>query len=408
VLGQLASILRGRIEEFSKLIVGEQGKPLREARAEVAKAIDVAEWFAQESRRLREEGVPGDTFRRRMRIVPHAAGVVAAITASNQPLALPMRKLAPAFAAGCAVILKPSEETPLSALALADAFAEAGLDDGLLRVLPTSRPQDLVEVFYEHPDIRIISYTGSASSGRMIAAGASRGLKRTILELGGVAPFAAFDDTDIESAVEGLVQAKFRTTGQNCIAPNIAYVHAAIYAPFCEALVARARRLRIGPGMSDPDLGPLVNDAVRQNAIEITSDAIRCGADVRLDGVSRSPGYFLEPTILENPGPQARIFTDEVFGPVLAVVPFQSDGEFVDRIACLKAGLALYLYTDDQSRIERFISELPYGVIGVNDYRPTDVRAPFGGLRESGIGKENGVEGIREYLDFKCVSQCFE
>lgn len=394
---------------LARLISLETGKPMAEASAETAYAASYIDWFAGEA--LRSDG---DLFAlsppgQRGVTLKQPVGVAAIITPWNFPLAMVARKLAPALAAGCAVVSKPSEDTPLCALALARLAERAGLPDGVVNVVPASRARapEVAEVWLADARVRKLSFTGSTAVGKSLARASADTLKRVSLELGGDAPFLVFDDADLDVAVSSLMKAKFRNAGQACIAVNRVMVHDAVFDAFVDRLVAAAGALRVGPaGEADFDIGPLINPAALAKVESLVEDAMARGASIRLGGSRSAVGAsFFEPTVLTGVTPGMRVSREEIFGPVVAVSRFSSEAEAVDAANDTPYGLAAYVCTRDQSRLWRMAEALEFAMIGVNEGAISAEFAPFGGMKESGYGREGSRYGLAEYqtLKYLCI-----
>jgi succinate-semialdehyde dehydrogenase/glutarate-semialdehyde dehydrogenase len=392
-------------EDLARLLTAEQGKPLAEARGEIAYAAGFIEWFAEESRRAYGEVTPGPAADRRIVVLKQAVGITAAITPWNFPAAMVTRKAAPALAAGCTMVLKPSELTPFTALALAALAEEAGVPSGVLNVV-TGEPAAIGQVLTTDPRVRKFSFTGSTAVGKLLAAQCAGTVKRVSLELGGNAPFLVFDDADLEAAVEGALISKFRNTGQTCVCANRLLVQDGIYEAFAEAFAARAGRLAVGDGLAGaPDQGPLINVAARDKVEAHVADALAGGAAL-LAGGARAPGAgaFYQPTVLRDVAPDARLCREETFGPVAGLVRFRTEAEAIRLANDTSSGLAAYLYTRDLARAWRVGEALEYGMVGVNTGLISTEVAPFGGVKESGLGREGSRHGLDEYLELKAMT----
>ncbi|WP_397396886.1 NAD-dependent succinate-semialdehyde dehydrogenase [Phenylobacterium sp.] len=390
--------------DLARLLTAEQGKPLAEAEGEIAYAAAFIEWFAEEARRAYGDVIPGHQADRRLLVLKQAVGVVAAVTPWNFPAAMVTRKVAPALAAGCTVVLKPSELTPFTALALARLAAEAGVPDGVFNVV-TGAPAPIGEVLTGSPDVAKFTFTGSTAVGKRLAAACMGTVKRVSLELGGNAPFIVFDDADLEAAVEGLMASKFRNTGQTCVCANRIYVQSGVYDAFAEALTARAEALRVGDGLAGPtDQGPLINTAALDKVERHVADALAGGAQV-LTGAHRLPGEgrFYAPTVLSGVRGDALINREETFGPVAGLVRFTTEAEVLSLANATRSGLAAYIFTRDAARTWRMSEGIEAGMVGVNTGLISTEVAPFGGVKESGLGREGSRYGLDEYLETKLV-----
>jgi succinate-semialdehyde dehydrogenase len=410
ILLRVANLIRERVDELAPITTRECGKPLAESRGEWTASAAVFEWFSEEGKRSYGRVVPARTAGKRLLVVPSPVGVVGTITAWNFPVLLASRKWAAALAAGCTVVGRPSELTPMTAMALANLLVEAGIPPGVFNLV-NGDPDAIGRAFVGSPRVNKVSFTGSQRVGRILMAGAADGLKRLALELGGSAPVLVFPDVDVEDAARQCVRAKFRNAGQVCVSPSRFIVHETIIDAFLQAAEAAARSLVIGDGMDDRvTLGPLVTAAGRDNVESFVRDAVSKGANV-ITGGRRPPsldrGFFFEPTVLTDISPLMRVSCEEVFGPVMPVSSFKTFDEAVQTANRTPYGLAGYVLTRDLSTAIRAYEALTFGIVGVNDLVPATAEAPFGGVKESGFGREGGQEGLREYLDQKFVSMGF-
>ena len=390
--------------DLARLLTAEQGKPLAEAEGEITYAAAFIEWFAEEARRAYGDVIPSHQADRRLLVLKQAVGVVAAVTPWNFPAAMVTRKVAPALAAGCTVVLKPSELTPFTALALARLAAEAGVPDGVFNVV-TGAPAPIGEVLTGSPDVAKFTFTGSTAVGKRLAAACMGTVKRVSLELGGNAPFIVFDDADLEAAVEGLMASKFRNTGQTCVCANRIYVQSGIHDAFAQALTARAEALRVGDGLAGlTDQGPLINAAALDKVERHVADALAGGAQV-LTGARRlaGEGLFYAPTVLSGVRGDALVNREETFGPVAGLVRFTTEAEVLSLANASRAGLAAYVFTRDAARTWRMSEGIEAGMVGVNTGLISTEVAPFGGVKESGLGREGSRYGLDEYLETKLV-----
>jgi succinate-semialdehyde dehydrogenase/glutarate-semialdehyde dehydrogenase len=410
ILHRVQSLMEAHREDLAHLVMRENGKPLDEARREVTFALGYFGWFAEEARRAYGDLVPSPAREKRLWVLRQPVGVVAAITPWNFPATMVTRKIAPALAAGCTVVLKPASATPLTALMLARLAAEAGVPNGVFNVVTGSRSGPIGATLVEHPLVAKLAFTGSTDVGKALTAAAARTLKRVSLELGGNAPFVVFDDADLDAAVEGAVAMKFlRVGGQSCICANRIFVHAAIADRFVPRFVDGVRALRVGPGtQAGVVVGPLINEEARQKVDELVRDAVAGGARVATGGhaLSEGPlarGHFYAPTVLLNARDEMRVCQEEIFGPIAPVLTFHKESELIERANATRFGLAAYLYTRDLGRATRVAEALEYGLVGVNDAAGYTHEIPFGGFKESGLGREGGHEGLDEYLETKSV-----
>ena len=394
-------------DDLARLMTAEQGKPLPEARGEISYAASYIEWFAEEARRIYGSTVPSPWSDRQIVVAREPVGVCAAITPWNFPSAMITRKAAPALAAGCTIVVKPAAQTPLSALAMAELAARAGIPAGVFSVL-TGDARAIGGVLTGHPAVRKLSFTGSTGIGRLLAAQCAPTLKRMSLELGGNAPFIVFEDADLDAAVEGAMVSKYRNTGQTCVCANRLLVHTAVYDAFAAKLATAVRALRVGNGADEGvGQGPLIDAPALAKVEELVADAVDHGARVLAGGRRHAlGGSFYEPTILTEASPAMRIAREEVFGPVAPLFRFHDEDEAVRLANDTEFGLAAYFYTRDHQRIGRVGAALEYGMVGINSGLISTAVAPFGGVKQSGMGREGGAEGIHEYLDTKylCIA----
>ncbi len=389
-------------EDLAALMTLEQGKPLHEARGEIRYAASFIEWFAEEAKRLYGEVIPSPAADKRLVVVREPIGVCAAITPWNFPAAMITRKAAPALAAGCTMVVKPANETPFSALALAELALRAGVPAGVLNVV-TGDAVAIGGVLTSDPTVRKLSFTGSTPVGRLLMSQCAGTVKKVSLELGGNAPFIVFDDADIDSAVEGALQAKYRNAGQTCVCVNRFYVHDAVYASFVERFVRRVGELRVGNGFApDTEIGPLISPRAVAKVGELVDDAVRKGAEVALGGAVHAEGaQFFQPTVLTGVASGMRVLDEEIFGPVSAIVRFSSEDEVVRMANDTIYGLAAYFYSRDIGRVWRVAEQLEYGMVGINTGLISNEVAPFGGVKQSGLGREGSRSGIDDYLETK-------
>jgi succinate-semialdehyde dehydrogenase / glutarate-semialdehyde dehydrogenase len=404
-LYQLANELERHREEVARLITLENGKPLSQSLAEVGLSVEHLRWFAEEARRGYGRVVPHQVDEKRHLVIKTPVGVVGAISPWNFPLMLAVRKVAPALAAGCCVVLKPASATPLCATAFAECIAAVKLPAGVFQLVSGSA-DDIGREFLHNPLCRKITFTGSTDVGRKLIEGAAAQIKPLSLELGGHAPVLVFADADLTDAVGEVMRAKFRNTGQSCIAANRIYVQREIYAPFLKLFVERTRALRTGEGL-DPrtQIGPLIDEEAVAKALEHIEDAIRGGAQLQYGGKRlERPGYFIEPAVLSDVPRGALCMHEETFAPVAAIAPFDSEQEAIELANQSLFGLSAYAFTRDLGRSFRLAEALEAGIIGINDGVPTTSPAPFGGMKQSGWGRELGSEGMDAFLDTKHIS----
>lgn len=407
VLSRAAALIRDRVDELAPLMTKECGKPLAEARGEWGASADQFDWFAEEGKRAYGRTIPARKQEKRLMVIPEPVGVVATITAWNFPVLLPTRKWAAALAAGCAVVGRPSELTPLSAMALAGILVEAGIPAGVFNLV-NGDPAAMGAAFLQSPHVDKISFTGSQRVGQILMRGAADSIKRLSMELGGSAPVLVFGDVDVEWAAQQAVQAKFRNNGQVCISPTRFYVHRSIMEEFLEAAATVVEGYRIGNGLHEGvHIGPLVTADGCAKADLFVQDALTKGAKLvagggRPSGLDR--GFFYQPTILADVTETMRISCDEVFGPVMAVTAFDTVEEAIHLANSTPYGLAGYVLTQDLRTATRASEGLKFGIVGVNDMVPATAEGPFGGMKQSGFGREGAQEGLQEYLDPKFIS----
>ncbi|MHB8767310.1 MAG: NAD-dependent succinate-semialdehyde dehydrogenase [Deferrisomatales bacterium] len=407
VLAQAHRLMVERKEHLARQMTREQGKPLRAARNEVQYAADFLLWYAEEAKRVYGEVIPAPRGDQRFLVLRQPVGVVAAVTPWNYPVSMLTRKLAPALAAGCTMVLKPAEQTPLCAVEVFKVLEEAGVPAGVANLVTALDPRPVGDEFLGNPRVRKLAFTGSTEVGKLLARGAAEQLKRVSLELGGHAPFIVFDDVDPVHAAKGAALVKFLNTGQACICPNRIYVQRASYEPFLAAFAAQAARLKAGNGLEEGvAIGPLVDGAALAKVDRQVRDALAKGARLvcggrRLDEGPLAAGRFYAPTVLAEVTPDMVIHREETFGPVAPVMAFDTEEEVLERANDTTYGLAAYVYTQKLSRAMRMFEGLRFGIVGINDINPTAAAAPFGGMKESGLGREGGREGIAEYLETK-------
>jgi succinate-semialdehyde dehydrogenase / glutarate-semialdehyde dehydrogenase len=405
-LNRLADQLEQRRDEVARTVTLENGKPLAQSLGEVAMAVDHLRWFAEEARRAYGRIVPHQVDGKRHLVVKSPVGVVGAISPWNFPLVLAVRKVAPALAAGCTVVLKPATQTPLSAVLFAECVHAAELPRGVFQLVAGSA-SDIGAEFLENPRCRKLTFTGSTEVGRLLIAGAAEHVKPLSLELGGHAPMLVFDDADIEQAVEGAMIAKFRNTGQSCIAVNRIYVQRGVYDQFLAAFVERAKALKVGDGLeAGTDVGPLIDEAGVTKALEHIENAVAQGARLLCGGerLAGSKGFFIEPAVLADVPDTALCMAEETFAPVAPVCAFDTEEEAVRQANNSIYGLSAYAFTSNLDRAFRLMEALEAGTIGLNDGVPSTSQCPFGGVKQSGWGRELGVEGLDAFLETKHVS----
>jgi succinate-semialdehyde dehydrogenase/glutarate-semialdehyde dehydrogenase len=409
VLIKAHRIMLDRRDDLAVLMTKEQGKPLRMARTEVGYAADFLLWFAEEAKRVYGEVIPSARADQRFIVLQQPVGVCAAITPWNYPISMITRKVAPALAAGCTSVVKPAEQTPLCAVETFRVFADAGAPAGVVNLVTCSDPEPVADEILADGAVRKISFTGSTETGKMIASRAGSTMKRVSMELGGHAPFLVFPDADPEHAAKGAALVKFLNTGQACICPNRFLVHRSIAQPFLETLRARVERLVAGDGLkAGTTVGPLIDNVALKKMQWQVDDAVGKGATLvmggsRLEGPEFDDGAFFAPTILSDVTPEMLICSEETFGPIAPVLQFDDENEAIALANTTTYGLASYVYTRDISRAIRVSEALDFGMIGINDINPTSAAVPFGGIKESGLGREGARAGIAEYLDTKVL-----
>jgi len=393
-------------ERLAKLITIENGKALSDSRGEVAYAAEFFRWFAEEAVRNNGQNTVAPASGARILVHHKPAGVAVLVTPWNFPAAMATRKIGPALAAGCAVVLKPASDTPLTMLALMPILEEAGVPAGVVNVIPSRSSGKVVSAMLHDPRVRVVSFTGSTEVGRKLLREAADNVVRPAMELGGNAPFIVFDDADIDAAIEGAMIAKMRNMGEACTAANRFYVHEKVHDEFTKKLTARMAGLKMGNGLDDGVmLGPLVNKDGLDKVVELVDDAVKKGAKVLTGGKAPGgPGFFYPATVLDHVSADAKMLNEEIFGPVASIQTFKSDDEVVTRANDTEYGLVAYLYTKDLGRGMRVSERLDFGMVGLNRGLVSDPAAPFGGMKQSGIGREGAHEGLMEFLETQYVS----
>ena len=407
ILYKAWELMSARQADIARIMTQEQGKPLRAAMNEVRYGADFLLWYAEEAKRVYGETIPAPRGDQRFIVLHQPVGVVAAVTPWNYPASMITRKVAPALAAGCTIVLKPAEATPLCAMEIFKILAEAGVPEGVANLVTGLDPAPIGEEFVTNPLVRKITFTGSTETGKLLARGAADQMKRVSLELGGHAPFLVLKDADPVFAAKGAVLVKYLNSGQACICPNRLFVHRSGVDAFTGEFVSRVTRMRAGNGLDDGiAIGPLVNEKAVEKVERQVADATARGAELlcgghRLmdDGLDR--GHFYAPTVLANVTPDMLIYREETFGPVAPIIPFDDDDDILAMANDTHYGLAAYVYTQNLSAAMRTFEGLHFGIIGINDINPTGAAAPFGGMKESGLGREGGHEGLSEYLETK-------
>jgi succinate-semialdehyde dehydrogenase/glutarate-semialdehyde dehydrogenase len=405
ILKRWSALIMANQEALAQIMTAEQGKPLAEARGETAFSASFFDWFSEEAKRAYGEVIPTAFANKRYFTIRQAAGVAAAITPWNFPLGMLARKVAPALAVGCTMVAKPAAETPLCALALAKLGHEAGVPPGVFNVVTTTHAAEAGEVFCQSPKVRVLSFTGSTAVGKHLYRQCADTSKKLALELGGNAPLLIFDDADLDRAIEGALASKFRNAGQTCVSANRIFVQSGIYDAFVARLTEAVSKLSVGNGAdTGVNVGPLINSKAVDKVDRLVKDAVSKGAKVRIGGAPHARGrYFYQPTVLDNIQPGMSIMSEEIFGPVAPLVRFESEASAVAMANEVSVGLAAYAFTRDLSRSIRLAESLQVGIVALNDGVPSVVVAPFGGVKDSGLGREGGRQGLEEYMDTKFV-----
>ena len=407
VMRRWFELMLANLDDLAALMTAEEGKPLAEARGEATYGASFVEWFAEEAKRVAGETLASPDATKRMFMVRQPIGVCAAITPWNFPMAMITRKVAPAIAAGCTIVIKPAEQTPLTALALAELAHRAGFPPGVINVLACDgeRSIEIGRALCASPVVRHLSFTGSTAVGRILMAQCAPTIKKLSLELGGNAPFIVFDDADLDAAVDGAMASKYRNTGQTCVCTNRFYVQDAVYDEFVAKLAEKSRALKVGDGTGDGiTQGPLIDDAALRKVEDHVADAVALGARVVTGGRRHaSGGRFYEPTVLADVDARMQLAGEETFGPVAAVFRFVDEADAIAMANDTEFGLAAYFYSRDVTRVWRVAEALDTGMVGVNTGLISNEVAPFGGVKQSGLGREGSVHGIDEYLEMKYV-----
>jgi len=406
ILKKWNDLVLAHAEDMALLVTLEQGRPIRETRGEVTYGASFIEWFAEEGKRAYGRTIPATLPGKHLQTIRQPVGVCAAITPWNFPISMITRKVAPALAAGCTVVIKPSEETPLSALALYALAKQAGLPDGVISLITSVNAKEVGEVMTSDTRVRKLSFTGSTPVGKLLYAACAPTMKKVSMELGGNAPFIVFDDAEIDAAIEGALASKYRNTGQTCVCANRILVQAGIYDRFAAALVEKVKALKLEPGWREEAmLGPLINQKAIDKVEHLVDDAVKHGARIITGGHVDAQGpLFYQGTVLTGVTEDMEIFSTEIFGPVAPLFKFDTEDEAIRLANNTPFGLAAYAYTRDIGRAMRVASKLEYGMVGMNDGVISTEVTPFGGVKESGIGREGAVEGLEEYLSVKYIS----
>jgi len=408
ILRKWFDLITANTEDLARIMTTEQGKPLAEARGEVAYGASFVEWFAEQGKRIMGDTIDAPMPNTRILVLREPIGVCAAITPWNFPIAMITRKIAPALAAGCTVVLKPAEQTPLSALALAELAQRAGVPAGVINIVTADSDQSIAvgKVLCESPIVRKLTFTGSTQVGRILMQQSAPTIKKLSLELGGNAPFIVFDDADIDAAIEGAMASKYRNAGQTCVCTNRFYVHAKVYDTFAQKLATAVKdRLKVGEGFEDGiTTGPLIDEAAVRKVQEHIDDALSKGAKVLTGGKAHDRGgRFFEPTVMTNVSSDMLCMREETFGPLAPIVKFDDDAQVIKQANDTEFGLAAYFYSRDIGRIFRTAEALEYGIIGVNAGIISSEVGPFGGVKQSGLGREGSVYGMDDFLEMKYV-----
>lgn len=404
LLWKLHDALMDNQDSLAELLTREMGKPLAEAKGEIAIGAQYLRWYAEEARRVKGEIVPAGVNGRRILVTKHPVGVVGMITPWNFPSSMLARKLAPALAVGCTVVAKPSEETPYSGLAWAALAEDVGYPKGVINIVTGDAPA-IGGAMMARPELRKVTFTGSTNVGKLLIRQSADTVKKVSMELGGNAPFIVFDDADLDRAIDGVMASKFRNSGQTCVCANRIFVQAGVHDEFVAKLVEKTRALKLGNGMdAGVTQGPLINQAALKKVEGFVEDAKAKGATVATGGMrDQLGGTFFQPTVLTGAKADMEFAQEEIFGPVAPVFKFETDQDGIDMANNTRFGLAAYAYTSDLARAMRLDRDLQYGMVGINSGMITTVEAPFGGVKESGLGKEGGSQGVEDYLDTKYV-----
>ena len=401
ILMKWFNLLMANQDDLARIMTAEQGKPFAEAKGEVAYGASFVEWFAEEAKRINGQTLPQFDNNRRLMVTKEPIGVCAAITPWNFPLAMITRKVAPALAAGCPVVIKPAELTPLTALAAAELAMRAGIPPGVLNVVTSTHSSDVGKVMCASPIVRHLSFTGSTQVGRILMAQCAPTVKKLALELGGNAPFIVFDDADIDSAVEGAMASKYRNAGQTCVCANRIYVQDAVYDQFVEKFAVKVKTLKVGNGFAEGvTTGPLIEDKAVAKVAQHVADALAKGGKL-LAGGHKLNGQFFEPTLIGDATADMLCAKEETFGPFAPVFRFKNEQEAIDAANNTEFGLASYFYSRDVGRIFRVAEALEYGMVGINVGVIATEHVPFGGVKQSGLGREGSSHGIEEYVEMK-------
>jgi len=399
-------LIRTEVNALGKTMTEEQGKPIKEAIGEINYANSFLSWYAEEGKRIYGETIPSSKPNKRLLVQKQPVGVIAAITPWNFPAAMITRKVAPALAAGCTAVVKPASSTPLTAIKLGELAKEAGIPEGVLTII-TGSSQEISDTWMEDSRVRKISFTGSTEVGKMLMKKSADTMKKISLELGGQAPLIVTENADLDKAAEGAAASKFRNAGQTCVCSNRIYVHENVVDTFNEKFKEQVAQLKVGDGMNeDTDVGPLINEDAYEKVQTHIENAVKNGGEIIYGGnpVQKEEGYFIEPTIINNATEDMLCMTEETFGPVAPVATFKTEEEAIERANDTPFGLAAYVFTENISQAVRIGEKLEYGIVGINDGLPSTAEAPFGGFKESGLGREGGRQGIEEFVEVKYMS----
>ncbi|MGD6965898.1 NAD-dependent succinate-semialdehyde dehydrogenase [Rossellomorea vietnamensis] len=390
-------------DDLARTMTMEQGKPLKEAAGEISYANGFISWYAEEGKRVYGETIPATQRNKRLFVQKQPVGVVAAITPWNFPAAMITRKVAPALATGCTAVIKPAEQTPLTALKLVQLAEEAGIPKGVLNVV-TGDAKEIGEAWLSDTRVRKLTFTGSTEVGKLLMRGSAETVKKVSLELGGHAPVIVLDDCDIDKAVDGVIASKFRNAGQTCVCSNRIYVHESIEEPFTKKLVEKVKQLKVGNGLDEGvDIGPLIDATAVEKVKKHLEDALKAGASLEYGG-NQEEGLYFGPTIIANVKDDMLCMTEETFGPLAPITTFSTIEEVIERANDSIYGLAAYVFTENITKGITVCEALEYGIVGLNDGMPSTPQAPFGGFKQSGLGREGGHHGIEEYLEVKYIS----
>jgi succinate-semialdehyde dehydrogenase/glutarate-semialdehyde dehydrogenase len=399
---RLFELMMEHQEDLARIMTAEQGKPISESRGEIAYGASFLEWFAEEARRVYGDTIPAPGPDKRIVCIKQPVGVVACITPWNFPNAMLTRKMGPALATGCTVVCKPANATPLSALAIGELAERAGIPRGVINLL-AGKTTEIGEELTGNPTVRKLTFTGSTEVGKQLIRACAATVKRVSMELGGNAPFIVFDDADLDAAVQGAIASKYRNAGQTCVCANRILVQDGVYDEFAKRLADAVRAFKVGDGMEeDTDIGPLIDTGAADSVLSMVEDAVSGGAELLVGGRRAANGdAFVEPAVLTGVTPAMRVFREEIFGPVAPLIRFRSEAEAIDLANDTEYGLASYFYARDIGRIWRVAEGLDYGIVGVNEGLISNAAAPFGGVKESGNGREGSRYGMDEYLEVK-------